>query len=94
MARDRHAAHAGAALLLLDEPVAGMTDEETMRSAALLDRLRGTLDGRRRARHGVRRALAGAQSRVTVMAEGRVLAQGTLDEVKRDEAVVESYLGR
>jgi urea transport system ATP-binding protein len=39
-------------------------------------------------------ALAGATSRVTVMAEGRVLAQGTLDDVKRDEAVIESYLGR
>jgi urea transport system ATP-binding protein len=39
-------------------------------------------------------ALAGERSRVTVMAEGRVLAEGTLDEVKRDEAVIESYLGR
>jgi urea transport system ATP-binding protein len=29
-----------------------------------------------------------------VMAEGRVLAHGTLDEVKQDETVIESYLGR
>jgi urea transport system ATP-binding protein len=39
-------------------------------------------------------ALAGDSGKVTVMAEGRVLAEGTLDDVKRDEAVIESYLGR
>jgi urea transport system ATP-binding protein len=36
-ARDRHAADAAAQLLLLDEPVAGMTDDETMQLAALLN---------------------------------------------------------
>jgi len=83
------------ALLLLDEPAAGMTDDETMALAALLDRLRGTCS-MIVVEHDMEfvAALAGTQSRVTVMAEGRVLAQGTLDEVKRDEAVVESYLGR
>ena len=39
-------------------------------------------------------ALAGDTGRVTVMAEGAVLAHGTLDQVKRDDAVIESYLGR
>ncbi|OXH81180.1 hypothetical protein CA831_40795, partial [Burkholderia multivorans] len=39
-------------------------------------------------------ALAGDTGRVTVMAEGAVLAQGTLDQVKRNDAVIESYLGR
>ncbi|PMS15836.1 urea ABC transporter ATP-binding protein UrtD [Trinickia dabaoshanensis] len=83
------------ALLLLDEPAAGMTDDETMALAALLDRLRGTCS-MIVVEHDMEfvAALAGAHGRVTVMAEGRVLAQGTLDEVKRDEAVVESYLGR
>ena len=83
------------ALLLLDEPAAGMTDDETMALAALLDRLRGTCS-MIVVEHDMEfvAALAGAHSRVTVMAEGRVLAQGTLDEVKRDEAVIESYLGR
>ncbi|KAA0077297.1 urea ABC transporter ATP-binding protein UrtD [Paraburkholderia sp. T12-10] len=83
------------ALLLLDEPAAGMTDDETMALAALLDRLRGTCS-MIVVEHDMEfvAALAGAQSRVTVMAEGRVLAQGTLDEVKRDETVIESYLGR
>jgi urea transport system ATP-binding protein len=39
-------------------------------------------------------ALSGANGKVTVMAEGSVLAEGTLDDVKRNEAVIESYLGR
>ena len=38
-------------------------------------------------------ALSGETGRVTVMAEGSVLAHGTLDEVKRNEKVIESYLG-
>ncbi len=39
-------------------------------------------------------ALAGDAGQVTVLAEGSVLAEGTLDSVKRDERVIESYLGR
>ncbi|HTH75655.1 MAG TPA: urea ABC transporter ATP-binding protein UrtD [Trinickia sp.] len=83
------------ALLLLDEPAAGMTDDETMALAALLDRLRGTCS-MIVVEHDMEfvAALSGEHSRVTVMAEGRVLAHGTLDEVKRDETVIESYLGR
>ncbi|WP_420874519.1 urea ABC transporter ATP-binding protein UrtD [Paraburkholderia tropica] len=82
-------------LLLLDEPAAGMTDDETMELAALLNRLRGSCS-MMVVEHDMEfvAALAGATGRVTVMAEGRVLAHGTLDEVKRDETVIESYLGR
>ncbi|MBP0591423.1 urea ABC transporter ATP-binding protein UrtD [Paraburkholderia sp. LEh10] len=83
------------ALLLLDEPAAGMTDDETMELAGLLNHLRGTCS-MMVVEHDMEfvAALAGESGKVTVMAEGRVLAQGTLDEVKRDAAVVESYLGR
>jgi urea transport system ATP-binding protein len=83
------------ALLLLDEPAAGMTDHETMELAELLNHLRGTCS-MMVVEHDMEfvAALAGASGRVTVMAEGRVLADGTLDEVKRDDAVIESYLGR
>ncbi|TKC91736.1 urea ABC transporter ATP-binding protein UrtD [Trinickia terrae] len=83
------------ALLLLDEPAAGMTDHETMELAELLNRLRGTCS-MMVVEHDMEfvAALAGETGRVTVMAEGSVLAHGTLDEVKRDEAVIESYLGR
>jgi urea transport system ATP-binding protein len=38
--------------------------------------------------------LAGERGRVTVMAEGSVLMEGTLDQIKKDEAVIASYLGR
>lgn len=82
-------------LLLLDEPVAGMTDEETMRLAELLNSLRGQCS-MMVVEHDMEfvAALAGDTGKVTVLAEGSVLAEGTLDEVKRDERVIESYLGR
>ncbi|KVA06185.1 urea ABC transporter ATP-binding protein UrtD [Burkholderia ubonensis] len=83
------------ALLLLDEPAAGMTDHETMELADLLNTLRGTCS-MMVVEHDMEfvAALAGDAGRVTVMAEGAVLAHGTLDQVKRDDAVIESYLGR
>ncbi|HEY4298037.1 MAG TPA: urea ABC transporter ATP-binding protein UrtD [Paraburkholderia sp.] len=83
------------ALLLLDEPAAGMTDDETMQLAELLNHLRGTCS-MMVVEHDMEfvAALSGDKGKVTVMAEGRVLAHGTLDEVKKDETVIESYLGR
>ncbi len=79
-------------LLLLDEPVAGMTDEETARTAELFLSLKG--------RHSLMvvehdmsfiRAISDI---VTVLCDGAVLAQGTLDQVQADERVIEVYLGR
>ncbi|EKS73188.1 MULTISPECIES: urea ABC transporter ATP-binding protein UrtD [Caballeronia] len=83
------------ALLLLDEPAAGMTDHETMELAELLNKLRGSCS-MMVVEHDMEfvAALSGDSGKVTVMAEGSVLAEGTLDDVKRDEAVIESYLGR
>jgi urea transport system ATP-binding protein len=83
------------ALLLLDEPAAGMTDHETMQLAELLNKLRGTCS-MMVVEHDMEfvAALSGETGRVTVMAEGSVLAHGTLDEVKRNGKVIESYLGR
>ncbi|MDR5772298.1 urea ABC transporter ATP-binding protein UrtD [Caballeronia sp. LP006] len=83
------------ALLLLDEPAAGMTDHETMELAELLNKLRGSCS-MMVVEHDMEfvAALAGADGKVTVMAEGSVLAEGTLEDVQRDEAVIESYLGR
>jgi urea transport system ATP-binding protein len=82
-------------LLLLDEPAAGITDDETMELAGLLNSLRGRCS-MMVVEHDMDfvAALAGETGRVTVMAEGSVLAEGTLDQVKRDERVIESYLGR
>jgi len=79
-------------LLLLDEPVAGMTDDETMRTAELFVSLAG--------KHSLVvvehdmafvKALGG---NVTVLHEGSVLAEGDLDAVQNDQRVIEVYLGR
>jgi urea transport system ATP-binding protein len=79
-------------LLLVDEPAAGMTDEETEQTAALLTRIAGT-----RSVVVVEHDMAfvrGLDCRVTVLHEGAVLAEGTLDAVQNDARVVEVYLGR
>lgn len=80
-------------LLLLDEPVAGMTEKERLRTGELITNIavEGTtvlviehdMDFVRRFAH-----------KVTVMHEGKVLTEGTVAEVQRDETVREVYLGR
>jgi urea transport system ATP-binding protein len=78
-------------LLLVDEPVAGMTPQEIERTAELLQSLAGE--------HSVVvvehdmdfvRSIA---RRVTVLHEGRVIAEGDMDQVQKDPRVIEVYLG-
>src|SRR5207244_8603452 len=78
-------------LLLVDEPVAGMTPQETERTAQLLLSLAG--------KHSVIvvehdmdfvRSIA---RRVTVLHEGHVIADGDMDRVQNDPRVIEVYLG-
>ncbi|MDE2449249.1 MAG: urea ABC transporter ATP-binding protein UrtD [Gammaproteobacteria bacterium] len=78
-------------LLLVDEPVAGMTPQETERTAELLTALAGhhsivvvehDMDFVRSIAH-----------RVTVLHEGRVLADGPIEQVQADARVIEVYLG-
>src|SRR5204863_709169 len=79
-------------LLLLDEPVAGMTDDETMRSAELFLTLAGkyTLIVVEHDMEFVRRIA----QKVTVLHEGSVLAEGTMDQIQQSEQVIEVFLGR
>jgi urea transport system ATP-binding protein len=79
-------------LLLLDEPVAGMTDEETARTAELFLSLKGK-HSLMVVEHDMSFVKSIAEI-VTVLSEGRVLAQGTLEQVQADERVIEVYLGR
>ncbi len=81
-----------AKLLLVDEPAAGMTDEETARTGELLLSLAG--------KHSIIviehdmvfvRQIA---TKVTVLHQGHILCEGTVDEVQNDERVIEVYLGR
>ncbi|MGV6859556.1 MAG: urea ABC transporter ATP-binding protein UrtD [bacterium] len=78
-------------LLLIDEPVAGMTHQEMDRTAELLKSLAG--------KHSVVvvehdmdfvRSIA---QKVTVLHQGSVLAEGSMDEVQHDQRVIEVYLG-
>jgi len=78
-------------LLLLDEPVAGMSPRERERTAELL---LGISAGRSTIviEHDMAfvRMIA---HKVTVMHQGKVLAEGTMDDIQRDERVIEVYLG-
>jgi branched-chain amino acid transport system permease protein len=78
-------------LLLLDEPLAGMSPQERVETVKLLksisrDRTMIVID------HDMD-ALFELAERVTVLQEGRVLVEGTPDEIKKSSAVQEAYLG-
>ena len=79
-------------LIMLDEPVAGMTDAETEKTAALIRELRG--------RHTIivvehdMAFVKALEAKVTVLHEGRVLAEGPVEQVQADPAVIDIYLGR
>ena len=79
-------------LLLVDEPVAGMTDAETRQTAELLKEI-----NRDRTVVVVEHDMAFVRDlgvKVTVLHEGGVIAEGTIDDVSANERVVEVYLGR
>jgi branched-chain amino acid transport system permease protein len=78
-------------LLLLDEPLAGMSPQERMETVALLKRIR---EGRTMiiVEHDMDAVFELAE-RITVLCEGRVLADGTPREIQNSEAVQDAYLG-
>ena len=79
-------------LVLLDEPVAGMTDAETERTAELILELEG--------QHSIvvvehdMDFIGKIARKVTCLHEGSVLSEGSMDAVQNDERVIEVYLGR
>ena len=79
-------------LLLVDEPAAGMTDEETAKTGELLLSLVG--------KHSIvviehdMTFVRQIANTVTVLHQGHVLKEGTVDQVQQDEQVIEVYLGR
>lgn len=79
-------------LLLIDEPAAGLSDEETSAMAGLLRKLAGqhTLIVIEHDMDFVRQLDAG----ITVLNEGKILAEGPMSAVQTDPRVVEAYLGR
>jgi branched-chain amino acid transport system ATP-binding protein len=79
-------------LLLLDEPASGMGADETRKTVELIDRIR---EGRTLLviEHDMEFVRAVAES-ITVLFRGGLLTQGTYDEIKSDERVIDAYLGR
>lgn len=79
------------ALLLLDEPTAGMTAAETTKTANLISTLRG-----KHALVVVEHDMAFVRDiceKITVLHQGQVLCEGSAKEVENDPAVIEAYLG-
>lgn len=79
-------------LLLVDEPAGGMTDQETMATAELLKEI-----NKKHSIVVVEHDMAfvkALDSKVTVLHEGSVIAEGSLDKVSGEERVIEVYLGR
>jgi urea transport system ATP-binding protein len=79
-------------LLLVDEPVAGMTDVETQQTVELLKQI-----NRDRTVIVVEHDMTFVREldvKVTCLHEGSVLAEGTIDQVSQNQRVVEVYLGR
>jgi urea transport system ATP-binding protein len=79
-------------LLLVDEPVAGMTDAETHQTAELLREI-----NRHRTVMVVEHDMTFVRElgvKVTVLHEGTVIAEGSIDQVSENERVIEVYLGR
>jgi urea transport system ATP-binding protein len=79
-------------LLLVDEPVAGMTDEETEKTGRLLQAVaedRSVLV----IEHDME-FVRNIARKVTVLHEGQVLCEGPVDQIQKDERVMEVYLGR
>ncbi|CAM4308434.1 urea ABC transporter ATP-binding protein UrtD [Paenibacillus alkaliterrae] len=79
-------------ILLLDEPVAGMTDKETDKTGELLHEI-----ARKRSVVVVEHDMEFVRnfaSKVTVMHEGKLLKEGSMDEVQSDDRVAEVYLGK
>jgi ABC-type branched-subunit amino acid transport system ATPase component len=86
------AAATGAPALLLDEPAAGMSDEQRRRLGDVLRQLAASGRGVMLVEHDMR-LVGRVADRVTVLAEGRVLASGSPERIRADPAVRRAYLG-
>jgi urea transport system ATP-binding protein len=80
-------------ILLLDEPVAGMTDEETERTAILVKRLKSPARSIVVIEHDMS-FVSEIADVVTVLHEGKLLVEGPMSKVSADPRVIEVYLGR
>lgn len=80
-------------LLLIDEPAAGMSDEETYKTGELLLELSNN-HGIIVIEHDMKFVQQIARERVTVLERGKLLVEGSFNDIRNDQRVIDCYLGR
>jgi branched-chain amino acid transport system ATP-binding protein len=81
-------------LLLLDEPTAGMNPGETAQMTGLIKRLRDELNLTVLLIEHDMKVVMGISERITVLDHGELLAEGSPEEIRANQNVIEAYLGK
>jgi branched-chain amino acid transport system ATP-binding protein len=81
-------------LLLLDEPTAGMSVPERKSAVALLERIAREMNKTVLFTEHDMDVVFQFADRITVLHQGQVIAEGTPNQIRKDEAVRAAYLGR